>query len=79
MCILYLIAAPEYAQRFAKGLGVIACVAAEISCLARPQAATLVKSRNMTKLTLINPERLFLGVWVCLWYLIVSTKHGERF
>ena len=33
MYILYLIAAPEYAQRFAKGLGVIACVAAEISCL----------------------------------------------
>ena len=47
MYILYLIVATDHAKRFAKGLGVIACVAAEISCLVRPQTATLVNLRNM--------------------------------
>ena len=45
--ILYVIAAPEFAKRFANGLGVIACVAAEISCLARPQTTILVNLRNL--------------------------------
>ena len=47
MYMLYLIVAPEYAKRFAKGLGVFSCVAAEISCLARPQTAILVNLRNL--------------------------------